>query len=123
MLRRAISTVLLPVMLMQLSGCTKTVWVGPDEIRPERDKIKAVRTIDGEKVSFDARPQPAVEGDTIYASVGDQPYQVAIARIESASVKRANVAGQVVTSVLLIGLVLTVTTGIMVFASWEGPMD
>ncbi len=91
MFKRAVSAVLIPVMLIQLSGCMKTVWIGPEEIRPAKDDIKSVRTVEGERVNFDSEPQPAVEGDTIYASVADQPYQIALDQIESARVRRANV--------------------------------
>lgn len=33
--RRIIFAVLLPVMVLRSSGCTKTVWVVPEQLQPE----------------------------------------------------------------------------------------
>ncbi|NIN10006.1 MAG: hypothetical protein GTO05_12515 [Gemmatimonadales bacterium] len=54
MFRRALSAALIPMMVIQLSGCTKTVWIGPEEIQSAKDTIEGVKTVEGEKVEFDS---------------------------------------------------------------------
>ncbi len=53
------------LMLIKLSGCTRTVWIGPEEIPPANDNIKGVKTVEGKEVKFDSEPRAAVEDDTI----------------------------------------------------------
>jgi hypothetical protein len=43
--RRIISAVLVPVMLVQFTACTKWTWVGPAKLRPEEGKVKAVESV------------------------------------------------------------------------------
>jgi len=40
--RRPISAMLIPVMLVQLTGCYKWAWIDRGELRPKGEKLKTI---------------------------------------------------------------------------------
>ena len=99
--RRVVSAMLIPATLLLFTGCTKTVWVGPEELRPQ-EKLKGVVTADGREVSLE--PEAAsVRGDTLYADVGGESVRFALDEVERVGVQRPNPAA---TTVVVVGALL-----------------
>jgi hypothetical protein len=86
--RRMISAVLVPVMLLQFSGCTKTVWVIPEQLRPE-DNVGVVVTGDGHEIRLD---RARLRGDTIYTSSGEAGLRFAVDEVRGVGVQRPDPA-------------------------------
>ena len=113
--RRVISTVLIPATLLLFTGCTKTVWVGPEELRPEQ-RLKGVVTADGQIVELD--PWAAtLRGDTIYADTGEDALRFALDEVSGVGVERENT---VATVAVIVGVALALVWAIGL-ATWEMP--
>ena len=99
--RRVICAVLVPAMLLLFTGCTKTAWVGPTELRPEdARKLKGVVTADGRKVGLE--PEATIRGDTLYAELNGEALRFALDDLAKVGVERSN-------PLATVGLVLGIT--------------
>lgn len=100
--RRVISAALLPATFLLFTGCTKTAWVGPTELRPEdARKLKGVVTADGQTIGM--QPEEAtIQGDTLYAEVNGEVLRFALDDLAKVGVKRSD-------TLATVGLVLGIT--------------
>lgn len=101
MLKRTIATLLLPLVLLQLTGCTKQSWIGNAEPRPERlEKVRAIRTADGDEVRLDSKPAPVIQNDSLHAIIDGERDSIATENIVDYKVVRTDV-GNTIALVLL----------------------
>jgi di/tricarboxylate transporter len=122
MLKRMMAILLLPLVLLQLTGCTKQSWIGAAEPRPEQpEKVRVIRTVDGEEVRLDAMPTPIIENDSLHASVAGESYSIATERIADYKVERADVRSTlalVLIPVVVAGVIATVAMA-EAFSDWD----
>jgi hypothetical protein len=103
--RRPISAMLIPVMLVQLTGCYKWAWIDRGELRPKGEKLKTIE-IDGQVVEgkhgllqregvrygisihFDRESRAVVDRDTLVVTTSSSPYRVGLDRVQSAEARR-----------------------------------
>jgi hypothetical protein len=130
--RRPISAMLIPVMLVQLTGCYKWAWIDRGELRPKGEKLKTIE-IDGQVVEgkhgllqregvrygisihFDRESRAVVDRDTLVVTTSSSPYRVGLDRVQSAEARRLDSGKTVALSVfsfwLLVGLALLAGEG------------
>jgi hypothetical protein len=112
---------LLPLVLLQLTGCTKQSWIGAAEPRPETpEKVRVIRTVDGEEVRLDPMPTPVIQNDSLHASVAGESYSIATERIADYKVERADVRSTlalVLIPVVVAGVIATVAMA-EAFSDW-----
>ncbi len=106
--RRIVSAALVPVMFLQFSGCTRSVWVMPEDVGPEESGLKAVVTTESDTVAFDVG-RGFARNDTIRGFVDRQPYQVAFDAVRAVRVNRTDELG----SAALIFLSLAIVGGVI----------
>jgi hypothetical protein len=117
--RRLIAAVLLPLTLLVSTGCSSATLVPVEDLRPvqgdelepgedatEAEAVLGLVTLSGEKVRFDDWVVPV--GDTLHATVGGEPYTVALDQVDQVVVRRGvSTAGKVVVIVLFLAAVAT----------------
>jgi hypothetical protein len=92
---RPIAVTLLMVMIPQLAGCTvrTTTRVGLAQVQPqELLDARGITTKSGTDVEFDRTGLITVRSDTLFATVGGEPYKVALAQVQQAWIDRASEA-------------------------------
>ena len=122
MFKRMMAILLLPLVLLQLTGCTKQSWLGAGQPRPEKpEKVRVIRTIEGEVVRLDALPTPIIQNDSLHASVAGESYSIATERIADYKVERVDVQ-----STIALALVPLVVAGVLAtmalaesFSDWD----
>lgn len=114
-IRRVVSAVLIPATLLLFTGCTKTVWIGPEEFRPEH-KLRGVVTADGQEVKLD---RVTVRGDTIYAYAGADAFRFTLNEVERVGVQRPNPAATVAVFLGTVLVVALAASAIAVVASMD----
>jgi hypothetical protein len=88
MFKRATSIVLMLVLLPQFTGCVSVQAVNlTDVLYPGSQEIYGVVTVDGQQVDFD-EPSTDVRNDSIYATVGQNPYAIALDEVQQLRVER-----------------------------------
>jgi len=119
--RRTISALLLPVTLLQLTGCTHKVWIGPEKLHPEGEYIHGVQTILGEQVLFD-KPKTVKRGNTVIAGrVDEELRRYSIEDVEQVRVQRGNTSATV--GVFLVFVVAAAAVAaLLALESWDGPL-
>jgi hypothetical protein len=105
--RRMISAVLVSVMMLQIAGCSKTVWVGPRELQPEQ-RITSVVTDDGRVYELD--PWVAsLRGDTIYADSGDDALRFGVDEVRGVGVQRTDWPKTMLIPAGIVGVLAVIT--------------
>lgn len=137
MFRRAVSAVLIVVLLPQLTGCTSHYTTDQPlaEVEdPTEEEIIGVTTIEGASVEFDREDVPIslIEGDSLYAHVDGEPYVIALTDVSHLRLRRVDKAASVFATIgAVLGvalLVLAVAAGIALATkdscpfiySWDG---
>ena len=88
--RRTIAAAVLPITLLQVTGCTHKVWVGPEKIHPEGEYVHGVQTTSGEQVIFD-KPKLAKRGNTSIAGrVDDKLLRFPVQDVQWVRVQRSD---------------------------------
>ena len=86
-----ITAVVLSIALMPyLTGCTLkrgTLVDMADVQRPASEDISGISTVDGDTIRFD-KGSAKVSNDTIYASVEQEPYSIALDQVKELRVSR-----------------------------------
>lgn len=118
MFKRAVSVILILVLLPQFAGCTSVKAVDLTDVeRPASEKVYGVITVDGEWVHFD-RPSTEVRNDTIYATVDESPYAIALDEVQQLRLRRFSIIRTVVAGMGVAALIVGVGV-VIAFASWE----
>ena len=128
--RRSVSLLLLMALIPMFTGC-KT-WgleerLPPDQfltataLDPTENRIVGVTTTDGEDVAFGLEPEAAeIRGDTIFAFVESEPYQVALSDVERVWVSwHETDTRQTVLAVVGIAAGVALVAGLIVAATKE----
>ena len=119
--RRTVSATLLPAMLLHIAACTKTVWVSPEDIRPQDENVRAIITAAVDTVHFDSDPSwGRVQNDSLFGYVDQQTFQIDLQQISAARVKRTDVLKTISLVYLTIGAVL-ITVGIAMGGAFTYP--
>ena len=88
--QHTIAAVVLPLTLLQLTGCYHKVWVGPEKIHPEGEYVHGVETTAGEQVIFD-KPKLAKRGNTSIAGrVDDELVRFPVENVHWVRVQRSD---------------------------------
>jgi hypothetical protein len=114
MMKRAVSIVLIVVLLPQFTGCTvhQTERVEPAELeQPITEKIVGVTTVAGEEVVFDTAYVATVGNDTIYAVVAGLRRSFAMDEVRHVWLERTDAAASAALSILAVVGVATVMLG------------
>ena len=118
MLKRTLSLVLILVLVPHVTGCMSVKAVDLADVeRPVTEEVYGVMTVAGEEVVFD-EPSTDVRNDTIYATVDQRPYTIALDQVERVSLRRhddtqsvlALVGGIAVAMVVLMGVAVSQAT-------------
>ena len=120
MFRRAISIVLILVLLPQLTGCMSVRAVDLTDVeRPVAEEVYGVISEGGQPVDFD-RASTDIRNDTIYATVGDSPYAVALADVQQLRLRRTDPGKTAIVLVLAVVSVVAITAVTEgAFADWD----
>ncbi len=116
MFKRAISIVLMLVLLPQFTGCVSVRAFNLTDVELGSEQVYGVITVDGHRVDFD-QPSTDVRNDTIYATVGQNPFAIALDEVQQLRLKRSDP-----TATLVFGLVL-VAVAVAANAAIEGAFD
>lgn len=120
MFRRAISIVLILVLLPQFTGCMSVYAIDLADVeRPVAEGVYGVISEGGQRVDFD-RPSTDIRNDTIYATVGHSPYAVALDDVQQLRLRRPDARKTAI--VLVLAVVSVVAIGAVIegaFADWE----
>jgi hypothetical protein len=122
MFKRAMSIVLILVLLPQFTGCITSVKAVnlTDVERPGSEDIHGVITLAGEQVDFD-RPSTEVHNDTIYAAVDQNACAIALDEVQQLRLKRPD-AGRTALGIAFVAIVIAATVAI-VGSSGIGDID
>ncbi|MGD2152058.1 MAG: hypothetical protein PVG79_02245 [Gemmatimonadales bacterium] len=120
MFKRAISTVLILLLLPQFTGCMSVYAVDLADVeRPVAEEVYGVITDGGQRVDFD-RASNDIRNDTIYATVGHSPYAIALDDVQQLRLRRRDARTTAIVVVLAVVSVLAIGAVIEgAFADWE----
>jgi hypothetical protein len=83
--------------------------MGAAEPRPEKpEKVRVIRTVDGEEVRLDAMPTPVIQNDSLHATVDGERYTIATDDIVDYKVERVDVGRSIGLALLPLVIVVTV---------------
>lgn len=115
MMKRAVSMLLIVVLLPHFTGCTvhRTDRVGPTDLeRPIADEIVGVTTADGEEVEFDREYAATVANDSIYAVVDGERRVIPMGQVSHVWLKRTDAGASAAVTVLLVLGIAAVVVGV-----------
>ena len=119
MSRRTVSIVLIVSLLAYFTGCTSVKSVDLTDVRrPESEWIFGVITVTGEQVDFD-EPSNDIRGDTIYATVDENPYAIGMDQVQQLRLQRQEALLSVLTAVGVLVVVAAVVLAVSL-SGWEG---
>ena len=122
MLKQLIAVFLLPLVLLQLTGCTKQSWMGAAQPRPEKpEKVRVIRTVDGEEARLDSTPAPVIQNDSLHASIDGESYSIATERIADYKVERVDVGSTIALALVplvIAGVIATIALA-EAFSDWD----
>lgn len=104
MFKRAVSAVLILVLVPQLTGCTSVKSVNLTDVEPGSAEVYGVITVDGQQVDFD-EPTTDIRNDSIYATVDHRPYAIALDDVQQLRLKRSDTGEAIVILIVFVAVV------------------
>jgi len=125
--RRVIAALVLPPMLLLVTGCTSNRAVLTADLKPpgtryykDGEEVRGVITGSGDEVQFDAPVRPVA--DTLYANVEGRPYSIALADADQVIVKRTDTGETIALTVGVLAAlgVVAVFVGLAIYGASGG---